>query len=228
MQQIKIFSIILNEIRKIRETKPKPIRIAVNGIEGTGKTTFSAALVTYLNRQNCPAHHVSIDGFHFNKEVRYRQGRDSANGYYEDSYDEHSFVEKVLLLSQKTPPEYIQATHDLLTDAYLDLPPVNLKNEAVIVTDGCYLFKPVFNPHWDFRIYLKTDFETALARGAKRDEISLNGFENAKLKFKLRYHKASKRYIDEVHPEKFADMIIDMTNFANLIILSKPNSQNAP
>lgn len=202
MNQVEIFSIIINEIRKIRKIKFKPIRIVVNGIEGTGKTTFSAALVTYLNRQNYVAHHVSIDGFHFNKEIRYRQGRDSASGYYEDSYDESAFVEKVLLRSQQMPPEYIEATHDLLTDAYLDLPPVSLKNNSVIVTDGCYLFKPVFNSHWDFRIYLKTDFGTALARGAKRDEIALDGFENAKQKFKLRYHKASRRYIDEVHPEK--------------------------
>ena len=220
MDQVEIFSIIRNKIGKIRETKSKPIRVGINGIEGTGKTTFAIALVKYLNQQNCTAYHVGIDGFHFNKEVRYRQGRDSAKGYYEDSYDKNAFVEKVLLRSQQTPPEYIEATHDLLTDAYLELPPTSLNDESVIITDGCYLFKPVFNKYWDLRIYLKTDFDTALVRGAERDKVALNGYENAKQKFKLRYHKSSKRYIAEVNPEELADIIIDMTNFENMAILS--------
>ena len=67
---------------------------------------------------------------------------------------------------------------------------------------------------------MKTDFDTALVRGAERDKVALNGYENAKQKFKLRYHKASKRYIAEVNPEELADIIIDMTNFENMAILS--------
>ena len=151
MDRDAIFSIISDKIENIQISKSKPVRVAVNGIEGTGKTTFAIAFVKYLNAHNINATHVSIDGFHFNKEVRYRQGRDSAAGYYEDSYNEAGFVENVLQRSQQTPAEYIEATHDLTTDDYLDLPPKRLSDNAVIVTDGCYLFKPVFNEFWDLR-----------------------------------------------------------------------------
>ena len=220
MKQIEIFSLILDKLNKIRDTKSKPIRVAINGIEGTGKTTFAYALVKHMNALGHETIHISIDGFHFNKKVRYRQGRDSAKGYYEDSYNEAAFVEKVLQRSQGNPPEYIEATHDLISDAYVNLPPIPLGHNAVIVTDGCYLFKPVFNEFWDLRIYLKTDFTTALKRGAQRDQKALGGYTLAKQKFESRYHAASKRYISEVMPETLADLIIDMTEFETLKIIS--------
>lgn len=219
MERVEIFSVISDEIRKTQNRKSKPIRIAINGIEGTGKTTFATELVKHLNNHDFSATHISIDGFHFNKKRRYRQGRDSASGYYEDSYDEAAFVKNVLQRSQQSPAGYIEATHDLMTDVYLDLEPKNLDDDAVLITDGCYLFKPIFNDFWDFRIYLKTDFSTALHRGAQRDQKALGGYECAKEKFNLRYHAASKRYISEVNPEKLADLIVDITDFENLKII---------
>lgn len=220
MKQTDAFSMIHKAVKLKIRNKNKPIRIAVNGIEGTGKTTFAVNFVEYLKARNVAAFHVSIDGFHFNKEVRYKQGRNSANGYYEDTYNEVAFVKSVLLRSQETSPEYVEATHDLETDAYLELPPTKIPNDAVLVTDGCYLFKPVFNQHWDLRVYLKTDFATALERGARRDQNSLGGYDEAKQKFISRYHAASKRYISEVSPELLADWVFDNTDFDDLIALS--------
>ncbi len=220
MKRDQIFSILCNEIKTVHASKSNPMRLAINGIEGTGKTHFAQAFVKYLNNHEVNAVHVSIDGFHFNQKFRYRQGRDSAKGYYEDSYDEAAFVEKVLLLSQQNPPQYIEATYDLLTDRYLDLPPKTLMDDSVIVTEGCYLFKPVFNAYWDFRLYLKTDFETALERGAMRDQESLGGYERAKDKFKRRYHAASQHYLSQINPEAHADLIIDITDFEDLKIVT--------
>ena len=86
MTSNQIFDIINNEIKKIF-LKNKPIRIAINGIEGTGKTVFAINLSKYLIQNNINSIHISIDGFHNNKEYRYRQGRNSYKGYYEDSYN---------------------------------------------------------------------------------------------------------------------------------------------
>lgn len=94
MTEKETFETIKESIDSIRKRKTKPIRVAINGIEGTGKTVFAGKLADYLNSEKINSIQVSIDGFHFNKEVRYKQGRDSAKGYYEDSYDELAFVEK--------------------------------------------------------------------------------------------------------------------------------------
>jgi uridine kinase len=226
MNEKEAFELIKNSILSIQEKKEKPIRIAINGIEGTGKTIMAEKLTEYLNSENTKAIQVSIDGFHFNKEVRYKQGRDSAKGYYENSYDEIAFVEKVLKSSQTEFPNYTIATHDLETDEYLSLEPIELKNNTVLVTDGAYLFKPNYRNHWDLKIYLKTSFEIAMNRGIERDKSSLGGIDLTKEKYEKRYHKSSRRYLTENEPEKIADIIIDNSDFNNLKIIKNTATYN--
>lgn len=219
------FQNIKNHILFIQSQKNKPIRIAINGIEGTGKTVFAQKLTAYLLSQGIKALQVSIDGFHFNRERRYKQGRDSAKGYYEDSYDEIGFIEKVLKSSQSKTPNYTAATHDLESDEYLDLQPIEIEQQSVLITDGAYLFKPNYRKHWDLKIYLKTSFETAMKRGIERDKETLGGWEQTQEKFEKRYHKASKIYLNENKPEQIADMIIDNSDFEDLSILKNYNHE---
>lgn len=219
MNENETFELIRRSILRIQEKKGKPILIAINGIEGTGKTVFAEKFTKYLKSNKTEAIQVSIDGFHFNKNHRYKQGRDSAKGYYEDSYDELVFVEKVLKSSQEEIPKYTIATHDLETDEYLNLQPIIIKNNTVLITDGAYLFKPKYRNYWDLKIYLHTSFEIAMSRGIERDKNSLGGFDLTKEKYEQRYHKSSKIYLIENEPEKIADIIIDNSDFNNLKII---------
>ncbi|WP_028887746.1 nucleoside/nucleotide kinase family protein [Tenacibaculum ovolyticum] len=219
MNEKETFELIRMSILSIQEKKDKPIRIAINGIEGTGKTVLAEKLIKYLNSENLNAIQVSIDGFHFNKEVRYKQGRNSAKGYYEDSYDEIVFVEKVLKSSQTDFPNYTTATHNLETDEYLSLEPIKLENNSILITDGAYLFKPNYRNHWDLKIYLKTSFEIAIKRGVERDKDSLGGVELTKEKYEKRYHESSRMYLAENEPEKIADIVIDNSDFNNLKVI---------
>ena len=109
--------------------------------------------------------------------------------------------------------------HDLETDKYLDLKPKNISKETVLITDGAYLFKPIYLSYWDLKIYLKTNFRIAMSRGVERDKILLGTKEEAKEKYINRYHKSSSFYIDKCNPESKADLIIDNTDFNNLILL---------
>lgn len=218
MTQTAVFEIIKNRILQIQQQKQKVVRVGINGIEGTGKTVFCNKLTQYLIQNKLNAIPVSIDGYHNTKEIRYKQGRDSAKGYYEDGYSEMEFVEKVLKSSQNQKPNYTAMVHDLETDEVLHLKPETLSENAIIVTDGAYLFKDIYVPHWDLKIYLKTYFETAANRGINRDLQLLGGFEKAKEKYANRYHLASKMYIEANEPENKADIIINNSHFENLII----------
>ncbi len=186
MSEKEIFELIKKRVLSLRERKAKPIRVAINGVEGTGKTVFAEKLAKYLNSEKINTIQVSIDGFHFNRELRYRQGRDSAKGYYEDSYDELGFVEKVLKSSQAQVPQITEATQDLETDEHLNLAPTKISNGTVLLTDGSYLFKPNYREHWDLKVYLKTSFVIAMRRGVERDKKSLGGMEQAKEKYQKR------------------------------------------
>lgn len=219
MKRLEAFEILEKSVTELMATKDKPIRVAVNGIEGSGKTSFVVEFVRYLIQQGIPAVHVGIDGFHNQKSYRYRQGRDSAQGYYEDSYNETAFVEKVLLASQEDSPHYTPAVHDLETDELVELKTIDLSQKSVIVTDGAYLFKPSYLPHWDLKVYLKVPFEVARARGTQRDAELLGGAEAAHSKYVSRYHAASQIYIKACDPEKIADIIFDNSNFENLELI---------
>jgi uridine kinase len=214
-----VFEIIRKHIVRIQKAKTKPVRIAINGIEGSGKTTFAEQLTCYLVSKEHTAIHVSIDGFHYHREHRYRQGKDSARGYYEDSYDEMTFAEKVLIASQDEYPSYLPTTHDLESDQYVHIPTLSLAHDAVLITDGAYLFKPIYRAHWDLKIYLRTDFETAQERGIKRDAELLGGYQSASDKYKNRYHAASRIYNDENTPETQADIIVDNVDYNRPIVI---------
>lgn len=219
MNEINIFNLIATVISDKQKQQKRVLRIAVNGIEGTGKTVFAEGLTSFLQGKGFKAVHVPIDGFHFHRSHRYKQGKNSAKGYYEDSYNERAFLDEVLLASQSEKPHYVPAIHDVTTDTYLDTAPIYITRDAVIVTDGSYLFKMLYRKHWDIKIYLKTDFETAMRRGIARDSAMLGGDAIALRKYQQRYHKASQIYITENKPEELADIVIDNTDFNNLILL---------
>ncbi len=219
MTQLELFEFLRQKIKHIQVQKAKPVLVAVNGIEGTGKTTLTEKLCDYLQSQYVNAIHVTIDGFHNPKAVRYAKGRDSALGYYHDAYNENAFVEHVLEASQSDCPHYVPAIHDLDSDEKLSLEPIFLQRDTVILTDGAYLFKNVYRPHWDLKIYLKTSFEIAQKRGIERDKLVLGGYESTKEKYLNRYHRASTIYIQENDPEACSDILIDNSDFQDLKVL---------
>src|SRR5262245_42573921 len=63
------------------------IRVAVDGVDGAGKTMFAAALALSVEKSGRVAITSTVDGFHRPRAFRYRQGTASPDGYFEDSYD---------------------------------------------------------------------------------------------------------------------------------------------
>ena len=63
------------------------IRIAIDGVDGAGKTTLADALAPLVTAQGRPTIRASVDDFHHPRAVRYARGRYSPDGFYLDSYD---------------------------------------------------------------------------------------------------------------------------------------------
>lgn len=187
-----------------------PVRVGVSGITASGKSTFSDGLAEVLRQHGRPVIRASIDQFHRPAEQRYRQGRSSPIGYYEDAHD-YAAIRELLLepLGPSGHRRYRLSSWDLKRDA----PPEDLTvHEApvtsVLVVDGTFLFKPQLNDCWDFRIFLDTRFDAARARGVRRDQAQLGSAEKAEKLYLERYHVASQRYLDEVNPSVLAQAIV--------------------
>lgn len=193
-----------------------PLRVAVDGITASGKTTLARELTAAVAARGRPAAHLSMDGFHNPRAVRHRQGRDSADGYYADAYDFASFARLVLEpLGPGGDRRYRQRIIDLASDTPIDEPPVTAAEDLVLVVDGSFLQRDLT---WDEVVFVDTPFEIARERGTRRDTELLGGIEQARKAFDQRYHAASRRYLAEVGPAARATIVISNDDLANPVL----------
>lgn len=199
-----------------------PLRVAVDGITSSGKSTFADELAAAVAKVGRPVARVSMDGFHHRRARRYRQGRLSSDGYYEDAYDLSAAARDLLSpLGPGGTRRYRQRIIDLATDEPVDEWAV-AEPDAVVVVDGSFLQRPELAPLWDEVIFLHVDFPVAFARGVAREADAMGGREAAEQAFTSRYHAAGRRYLAEVGPEARASIVIDNNDLANPRLLRTP------
>jgi uridine kinase len=201
---------VLRAVAALLPSGERPVRVAVDGITAAGKTTFARELCDVVRESGRPCEHVSMDGLHQRRAVRHRQGRDSAEGYYEDAYD-FDALRRVLLdpLGPTGNGRYSTAVLDLATDSVLAETQRTAAPDLVVVVDGSFLQRPEVRDAWDVVIFLRASFESAFARGTRRDAGSLGSLAEAQRLFTHRYHAAQRRYLAEIDPEGRADVVVD-------------------
>lgn len=187
-----------------------PTRVAVDGTTASGKSTLAKELTNAVQALGKPTIHLTMDGYHNPRRHRYRRGKLSAEGYYEDAYDFRAFVDSVLCpLGPGGDCRYRERIIDLALDEPKD-EPLNLAPvDAVVVVDGSFLQRPEIINHWDHCIFVNTSFEISLLRGITRDAALLGGEKQARAAYQARYHAAARLYIDAVHPADSATIVFD-------------------
>lgn len=193
-----------------------PIRVGISGITSSGKTTFANELATELQSRKKSVIRTSIDHFHHPRCIRYRQGKESALGYYEDAHDYESFKQKLLIpLGPEGNFHYQTISLDLATDEYVEPHIQVASKDMILIVDGTFLFKKHLCDLYDFKVFLDTDFELARKRGAQREKQAFGSYEKAEDMFIKRYHAASKLYLDEHKPQFSADVVINNNDLHN-------------
>ena len=133
---------------------------------------FADRLAESIETLGRPVIRLDSDGFHHVRAIRYRQGSESARGYYEDAYDFDSLRDLALLpLGANGPHRYTSRVHDLATDEVVRewaMAPV----DAVVLFDATFLQRDDLRDHWDEVIYLDATMERAQAAGTARDARS--------------------------------------------------------
>ncbi|MCQ6567738.1 AAA family ATPase [Bacillus mycoides] len=207
---------IANHILTLKLTHP--IRVGVNGITASGKTTFANELAEEMKNRGVQVIRTSIDDFHNPRVIRYAQGKESARGDYEDAHDYTSFKERLLKpLGPNGNLQYETISHNLITDIPVHNKPPNM----VLIVDGTFLLKKEIEYLFDYKIFVDTDFEIARKRGANRETKAFGSYEEAEKMFINRYHAACKMYIDEHNPKECANVIFQNSNFDDPVVVFK-------
>lgn len=184
-------------------------RVGIDGPDGAGKTHFADALAAALHDRCRPVARISIDDFHNVRAVRYRQGRHSPFGFWEDSYNYERFRSDVL---EPFGPEgsrrFRRASYSHLTDEILDPPFEAADPAAILIVDGIFLHRVELRAHWDLTVFLDVAFTETARRMALRDGTSPDP-DHPSMR---RYIEGQREYLRQCHPQQRATILIDNNN----------------
>ncbi|QCB92988.1 uridine kinase [Cellulomonas shaoxiangyii] len=192
-----------------------PVRVAVDGTDGAGKTWFADELADALRAAGRPVVRASVDGFHHPAAARYRRGRASPEGFFLDSYDLDAF--RRVLLDAFAPGgsrRYRTAVHDVVTDRPVDAPWRTAPAEAVLVVDGVFLQRDELADAWDLRIWLDAPVTETYARMAVRDGCPADPGDPAN----ARYLGGQRLYLAACDPVGRADVVVDNADVARPVL----------
>jgi len=184
----------------------RPVRVAIDGMTGVGKTTLRGLVAEELRARGREVVEASGDDFHHQRSVRYRQGRASARGYYEDAYDYGALASKLLApLGPGGAREVRLRHHDLDSDAVLTEEPTVWLGEAVtLVVDGSFLQRPELVGLWDWIILVEAPRAVSAARQVQRDGAPADPDDP----YHARYFGGYDVYVAERDPAAHADVIV--------------------
>ena len=200
-------------LRWLAESVPHPtgqdcVRVGIDGVDGSGKTTFANELSDTLQTLGRQVIRVSVDDFHNVRATRYRRGRSSPEGFWQDAFNYDRLRTDVLdPLGPGGSRRYRPASHDLASDQVLDLPPENAPAGAILIVDGLFLHRDELADAWDLSIFLDVPFDITTKRMAQRDGTNPDPTHPSV----SRYVEAQHLYFKACNPHQRANIVIDNT-----------------
>ncbi len=187
--------------------------VAIDGVDGAGKTSFADDLAAELTDSGLTVIRVSFDDFLNPPEVRYAKGRTSPEGFIADTYDYERFIDDVLEpLGSEGCGRYRAKSYDFAGETPLSPPWQVAPDAAVVVVDGMFLHRDRLRNArgrkvWDLSVWLQGPAEVSVRRLAERDG-SPSEVDDPRI---ARYVEGQRLYIERYHPAERADLVIDNT-----------------
>ncbi|HET7901538.1 MAG TPA: hypothetical protein VFL59_10150 [Candidatus Nanopelagicales bacterium] len=195
------------------------VRVGVDGVNGSGKTTFADALATVLEERGRSVVRIREDDFLNPRVIRYRLGRASPEGYLADSYDLVRLRTDVLdPLGPSGDGRFREGSLDLATDTALDPPWRVAAPGSVLVLDGMFLHRDELAGVWDVSVLLDVAFVETCRRMAVRDGSEPDP-EHPSMR---RYVEGQRLYLARCTPRDRATVVVDNTDVERPRILRQP------
>ena len=201
-----------------------PLRVAIDGVDASGKTTFADELAAWLENTRRQIIRASVDDFHYPKKIRRSQGDLSPQGFFNSSFNYPALIRHLLEpLGPSGSLRFKPAAFNLQKDRSITPSTQTAQPDAILLLDGIFLLRPQLISFWDLTIYLHTDFDQSFSRGIARDAKLYGSEEEASRRYQARYIPGQKLYLAEVHPQDKADILIDNSNLDSPSILKISN-----
>ena len=186
--------------------------VGVDGVDGAGKTTFANELAELLKESGLEVIRISMDHYLNPQSKRYAQGRSSAKGYFEDSYDYERFSDEVLEpLGHGGSGRYRTAAYDLDSESEVKSPWRVAPDHAVVIIDGMFIHRDELcsskkKKVWDLSVWLEVPFQESFHRLAGRDHKLTADPEDPG---NARYYQGQLLYLQSCDPSHRADIVVE-------------------
>jgi uridine kinase len=192
-----------------------PTRVAIDGVDGSGKTTLADELVAPLERARREVIRASIDGFHNPRAIRYARGSDSPEGYFLDSFDYPALRRELLEpMGPKGNHKFRTAVFDHRADRAVKTPLGVAAADTVLLFDGVFLQRPELEGLWDITVWVEAPFEITVERAVTRDTRNGGDAEVTRGKYERRYVPGQRLYMTQCQPKERAGMLFDNADLA--------------
>lgn len=179
--------------------------VAIDGVDGSGKTTFADELAATIIAFERNAVRASIDGFHHPRQFRYRRGKHSPQGYFLDSFD-YDKLNQNLLWPFRAGAQVVETAHfNHRLDQQMTASSGKLAEQSILVLDGIFLHRDELAGSWDMSVFLDVPFSVSYRRMAVRDGSNPDPHapENR------RYLEGQRIYLALCNPQERANIVID-------------------
>ncbi len=198
--------------------------ITIDGVDGSGKSTFAAQLVAGLEQAGWPVAPFSVDDFR--RPVDWaRSDRREVDTYYDDYYalDE---LERCLQAFRAGAPSVTIPVFDSRTETVAGARTIELGGARVAVVEGVFALR-VPTAAAGLVIYVELAAVEARRRLIERDLA--RGRPRAVIEHRLdaRYVPAQERYLAACDPAARADVVLDSST-ANVFRATRRNLTRAP
>lgn len=191
------------------------VLLAVDGIGGSGKTSFASDLAARVTDR--PVLVLHADDFFHPARVRHARGRLSPEGFWLDAYDLAALAGGALEpLSRPGPARYRDHVYDRRTGDAVRPDPVTAPHDALVVVEGTFLHRDQLCGYWDRSVYLHVPFAEAARRMAARDGVDPD-LRAGPLR---RYLGAQRLYFAAARPWARASLVVDHADVRRPVVVA--------
>lgn len=182
--------------------------VAIDGVDGSGKTSFAANLAAEITGRDVVTIHV--DNFLNPSSTRHAQGRTSPRGFWEDTYDYESLGRYVLdPLGKGGPGNYAPASYDAHLDETVVADSSQAPKDALVLVEGMFLHRDELLSYWDCSVFLDVPFTETATRMALRNGSNPDP-EHPSMN---RYVGGQRIYFRTAQPWNRASFVVDNTDY---------------
>ena len=184
--------------------------VAVDGVDGSGKTTFAAQLAAEVRDR--PVIIIHADDFLNPSPVRHAKGSDSPEGFWEDTYNYAALQDQLLApLSPTGDGLYTPASYDAQSDQTVPAEILLAPSNALVVVEGMFLHRGQLVSYWDASIFLDVPFTETAGRMAVRDGSN----PDPQHPTMRRYVGGQRLYFEAARPWERATFVVDNSDFTS-------------